>query len=114
MAETLALLVVYTTGLLTGFTLGWVMYAAWRTRRRSSMFNFIHRLTYCPIRCKNGEVHQLLPPESLISGRSLRELGPWNHLALIFKRRWNLSMEAWVERQNLSVPTPGPKDVSIG
>ncbi|KKL72259.1 hypothetical protein LCGC14_2086740 [marine sediment metagenome] len=75
------------------------------------MFNFIHGLTFCPIRCKHKDVHQLSLPQSLTTQG---DLGPWTEFSLSFKRRWNLSMEAWVERQNLSVPTPGRKDVTIG
>ena len=75
------------------------------------MFNFIHRLTFCPIRCKNREVHLLSLPQSLTTQG---DLGPWTEFSLNFKRHWNLSMEAWDERQHLSVPTPGPKDATTG
>ncbi len=73
------------------------------------MFNFIHRLT-----CKHREVHLLLPPQSLPITKAQKRLGPWTEFSIGFKRRWNLSMEAWDERRSLSAPTPGPKDASIG
>ncbi|KKL83652.1 hypothetical protein LCGC14_1972630 [marine sediment metagenome] len=72
------------------------------------MFDLFHWLT-----CKHREVHRLNPPQSLVKMEA-KGLGPWTEFSLQFKRYWNLSMEAWDERQNLSVPTPGPKDVTIG
>ncbi|KKM63322.1 hypothetical protein LCGC14_1184450 [marine sediment metagenome] len=72
------------------------------------MFDFIHWLT-----CKHREVHLLLPPRSLIE-MERKGLGPWTEFSIQFKRFWNLSMEAWDERQNLSVPTPGSRDATIG
>ena len=73
------------------------------------MFDFIHRLT-----CKHRDVHRLQPPQSLPMTAEQRRLGPWTEFSIGFKRHWNLSMEAWDERQHLSVPTPGPKDATTG
>lgn len=67
------------------------------------MFRLLHWLT-----CKHRDVCQLPLPQSLTTP------GPWTERSLNFKRRWNLSVEAWDERQNLSVPTPGPKDATTG
>ncbi|KKM02992.1 hypothetical protein LCGC14_1778850 [marine sediment metagenome] len=81
----------------------------WWCKGIPQMFNFIHRLT-----CKYREVHRLSPPQSLPITEEQKRLGPWTESSIQFKRHWNLSMEAWDERQNLSVPIPGPKDVTIG
>ena len=65
------------------------------------MFDFIHWLT-----CKYREVHLLRPPRPLLHNSE-----PW----IAGRRMRKLHHEAWMEQwSHLSVPTPGPKDVTIG
>ena len=70
------------------------------------MLGFIHRLT-----CKHKEVHLLLPPKSLVKRRS--EIC-WGETGIRLLR--TVRLQQWVEQElkELSVPTPGLKDVTIG
>ncbi len=80
------------------------------------MFNFIHRLTFCPIFCWNREVHRLRLPESLqtyVAWLPLWTEG-FSHLEIQMQRVRILRYEVGQELKRLSVPTPGPKDATIG
>lgn len=78
------------------------------------MFNFIHRLTYCPIHCKHRDVHRLPLPWSLQC--SLRTGRGWNHKEIKKKQLLDAQYGAMDEQVYgiPSVPIPGPKDATTG
>ncbi|KKN19766.1 hypothetical protein LCGC14_0942150, partial [marine sediment metagenome] len=68
------------------------------------MFRLIHWLT-----CKHKDVHRLRQPLSL---GFLQAPSPLNQGRLVrLLRRLRLDIEVHRELKDLSVPTPGPKDV---
>lgn len=63
------------------------------------MFRLMHWLT-----CKHKDVHRLPPPV----------IWPWREKTIQRYRKYLLRQLVGQELRNLSVPTPGPKDVTIG
>ena len=71
------------------------------------MFNFTHKST-----CKHGDVCILPPPSSLVAlGKSYTY---WMEPGIRLLRSHRLRLAVEAELRELSAPTPGPKDVSIG
>jgi len=70
------------------------------------MFRLIHWLT-----CKHKDVHRL---PFLWNVTATTERKGWMETGIAFLRRVRLESLAKEERQNLSVPTPGPKDATTG
>ena len=68
------------------------------------MFDLLHWIT-----CKHRDVHQLpLPPSLVPTGAG------WTELGLQLLRKVRLQFQVDEELRNLSVPTPGHRDASIG